>query len=94
MNILEKKRATLIKIMVRYGYPQEYGIELANTLKTEKAMTRMISYLLHGKPKRIEDIADEMVAILEEHHRWMEKKKAEYANQKYNELLAKGIEDE
>ena len=41
-----------------------------------------------------EEIADEMVAIEEERQRWIQKKTAEYANQKYNELLAKGIDEE
>jgi hypothetical protein len=93
MTEQERKKAQLIQIVVRYGYPREFGEAIASQLRTEKAMNRMISYLLQGKPGSPEEIADEMVAIEEERQRWMQKKTAEYANQKYNELLARGIDD-
>ena len=93
MNELERKIEQMIQILARYGYPREFGEAIAKQLRTEKAINRMISYLLQGKPSSPEEIADEMVAIEEERQRWMQKKTAEYANQKYNELLARGIDD-
>ena len=94
MNELERKIEQMIQILCCYGYPRKFGEAIAKQLRTEKAMNCMISYLLQGKPSSAEEIADEMIAIEEVRQRWIQKKTAEYANQKYNELLAKGIDEE
>ena len=54
----------------------------------------MIGYLKSAKPSSPEEIADEMLAIMEERERWIQKKEAEYYNQKYNELLYYDFEEE
>lgn len=94
MSELQTKADRLISIIERYGYPKEFGIILVNELKTEKQIDRMIGYLLQAKPSSLEEIADELVAIKEEFHSYQQKKIAEYNNQKYNELLWKGLDDE
>ena len=78
------------------GYPKEFGIAIANNLRTEKTMSRMIGYLRNAKPRSAEEIADEMLAIMEDRERWTKKKEAEYYNAKYNEMLYFGLgtEDE
>ena len=77
-------------------YPMEFGIAIANNLRTEKTMSRMIGYLRNAKPRSAEEIADEMLAIMEDRERWTKKKEAEYYNAKYNEMLYFGLgtEDE
>ena len=40
---------------------------------------------------RAEEIADEMLAIMEDRNRWIQKKEAEYYNAKYNEMLYNGL---
>ena len=59
-------------------------------------MSRMIGYLRNAKPQSAEEIADEMLAIMEDRERWTKKKEAEYYNAKYNEMLYFGLgtEDE
>ena len=57
-------------------------------------MSRMIGYLHHARPKSAEDIADEMLAIMEDRERWVQKKTSEYYNTKYNELLWYGLGEE
>ena len=37
---------------------------------------------------------DEMLAIMSDRDSWVRKKKAEYYNSKYNELLLHGLEDD
>lgn len=88
MNEIELKRKQLISLIVRYGYPVEFGCVLADELRTEKQMKRMIGYLLNGKPNHIEEIADELLAIKADFASYQQKKITEYNNQKYNELLA------
>lgn len=94
MNKNEEKKKQLVEILMRYGYPVAFGQTIGEQLGTEKSINRMIAYLLQGKPSSPEEIADEMIAIIEERQRWIQKKQAEYANQKYNELLALGLEKE
>ena len=86
----------LVNIVVRMGYPKEFGIAIANNLRTEKTMSRMIGYLRNAKPRSAAEIADEMLAIMEDRERWTKKKEAEYYNAKYNEMLYFGLgtEDE
>lgn len=93
MQETDKKKQQLISLLQRYGYPVSFGQVIANELRTEKAIGRMISYLLQGRPSSAEEIADEMLAIEDDRQRWIQKKTAEYANQKYNELLACGLDD-
>ena len=57
-------------------------------------MERMVSYLNYEKPSRIEDIADEMLAIKSDIDRWREKKESENANAAYNEILNRGMDPE
>ena len=81
----------LVRIIVRMGYPKEFGIVIADNLRTEKTMSRMIGYLKQANPGSADEIADEMLAIMEDRERWIQKKTAEYYNSKYNELLWYGI---
>ncbi len=91
---MEETREKLIAIAQKRGLPEEFAGQIADLLHTEKTMNMMISYLVQAKRVSMEDCADEAVAILEVRNQWVEKKKAEYYNSRYNELLAKGINDE
>ena len=81
----------LIQTITSMGYPESFGIAIADNLRTEKTMSRMIGYLRHAKPRSAEEIADEMLAIIDDRERWIQKKEAEYYNRKYNELLYFGL---
>lgn len=81
----------LVGTIVKMGYPEEFGIMVARNLGGEKTMRRMIGYLRHAKPRSAEEIADEMLSIMDDRARWIQKKSAEYYNSKYNELLYYGL---
>lgn len=81
----------LIETLVRMGYPEEFGKAIAKNLGSEKLMRRMAAYLRIAKPRSAEEIADEMLAIMEDRERWIKKKTTEYYNGKYNEMLNYGI---
>ena len=74
----------LYNIMLRLGYPEEFA-DIA---------TRMMGYLYRYSNPRLEDVADEMLAILDDRNRIMEKKELEEINKKWNEFLHTGIPDE
>ena len=94
MDERAKTAAQLIYILKVMGYPEDFGKAIASQLRTEKAMRRMIGYLRQAKPKHPEEIVDEMLAIMEEREAWIRKKSAEYYNQKYNETLLRGFDEE
>ncbi|MBR2834811.1 MAG: hypothetical protein IKE43_03740 [Coriobacteriales bacterium] len=76
----EEAYHTLIQEITNLGFPQEFGMVIACELKSQKAMLRMASYLRQAKPQIPEDIADEMLAIIEERNTWIEHKISEHAN--------------
>jgi len=84
----------LVQAVVSLGFPAEFGVLIGEELGTEKTLRRMLGYLRQAKPARMEDVADEMIAILEERQRWIDKKIYEHNNIKMNELMLKGIDEE
>ncbi|MGM9942411.1 MAG: hypothetical protein ACI32N_10560 [Bulleidia sp.] len=84
-------RSTLIGLIRQSGYPEVFGELIADELKTEKQMNRMIGYLLNAKPSSMEEIADEMLAIREEFAGYQRKHIAESANRSRNRLLNRGL---
>ncbi len=96
MNQRQRIHQELVETIVRMGYPEEFGKAIADSLGTEMTMSQMIRYLGHAKPRSAEEIADEMLAIVDDRDRWMKKKANDYYNRKYNELLyyGLGVEDE
>ena len=45
MNEREKIYMELVETIVRMGYPESFGRSIADHLRTEKTMSRMIGYL-------------------------------------------------
>lgn len=77
----------LLQAAERCGLPAEVGRLLAQNLKSEKAMRRMTSYLVNAHPRTMEDVADEMIAIMEDRAHWIQKKQAEESNGVYSTWL-------
>ena len=77
----------LLSALNSLGYKEEFGYAIAKNLGTPKTMRRMSEYLLNVKPKSEELVIDEMLAIMEDRKRWIDKKESEEANAAYNEWL-------
>ncbi|WP_026511144.1 MULTISPECIES: hypothetical protein [unclassified Butyrivibrio] len=86
-----KKRDELVSAVNRLGFPEELGVQMAKQLGSPKAMDRMLAYLYNVKPKTVELVVDEMLAICSDIDAWHNKKAAEEANAKYNEMLYYGL---
>lgn len=69
------------------GYPEEFGKVIAGQLHSERAIRRMIAYLEKAHPKCAEEIADEMLAIMEDRNTWAKKKEAQESNRRYSVWL-------
>lgn len=82
----------LISALTSLGYSSEFGELIARQLGSPKAIDRMAAYLSYAKPKTMEEVADEMLAIQSEIETWRGKKASEAANARYNEILYYGLE--
>ena len=69
------------------GFPRELGEVLARNLGSPRAMERMKAYLNYVKPKKIELVVDEMLAICSEINAWKEKKESKAAQEAYTDFL-------
>ena len=70
----------LIREIIALGFPEELGDAFAKNLGSPQAMYRMTVYLQNVKPKKVEMVVDEMLAICSDIGRWKEKKASEAAN--------------
>lgn len=73
--------------MMKRGYPEVFCDEVTKNLNTDWTAQRMIGYLSHYQKLRLEDIADEVLAILNDRNRIMDKKTTEEANIRWNEIM-------
>ena len=83
-------RDRLAKAVVSLGYPGEFADLLAKQLGSPKAIDRLTSYLYQAKPRSMEMIIDEMLAIRAEIDAWREKKESEAAQAGYSAWLRSG----
>ena len=88
-----RSRDNLISSLTSLGFPEELGHQIAKNLGGPKAIDRMTAYLTYVKPKKVELVVDEMLAIRSEIDAWREKKASEEANMAYNEMLRHGFEE-
>ena len=90
----EMAKNNLVMNVVNLGFPEELGEEIARQLGSPKAMERMRAYLYNVKPKSVELVIDEMLAIMSDIERWKDKKLSEEANAAYNDVLNYGFGEE
>ena len=84
----------LLRELKGLGFPEELGDAIAKQLGSPKAIRRMTTYLYNVRPKSVELVVDEMLAIRSEIDAWKEKKASEKANAKYNYILNYGLTDD
>ena len=86
MDERERIYRQLVETIVKMGYPEGFGIAIAENLRTEKTMSRMLGYLRAAKPKTTEEIADEMLAIMDLRDHIKNKHISEHAQASINKL--------
>lgn len=90
----EAARTDLIAAIEELGYPGEFGEVIASQLGGEWSMRRMTSYLRGADPHSPEEIADEMLAILQMRERYVEQKISEHANASITAFYNRERDDE
>ena len=89
-----RKSMELYHLMIQRGYPEVFCDEVTKNLNTDFTATRMLGYLSHYRKLPMEEIADEMLAILSDRNRIMQKKNLENVNASWNEFLMNGFDDD
>lgn len=70
-----EKTEELYKVLLSRGYPKEFCAEIAyKHMNTDYTATRMLGYLYRVSNPRIEDLVDEMLAILSDREAIIKKK--------------------
>ena len=82
----------MIKEITGLGYPEGFGRDIAKILGSPKAIDRMWAWLRGFRPESADMIADEVLAIRSEIDAWRQKKSAQEANMRYNEIVNYGID--
>ena len=82
----------LYKILLSKGYPKELCAEIAyKNMNTDYTATRMLGYLYRISHPRIEDLIDEMLAILSDRNAIIQKKEVEQAQSVINDVYQNGL---
>ena len=82
---MSEKSKLLYELMLRKGYPEEFSRRICAEMNTDFTAERMISYI-GGEKHRLEDVADEMVAIKDLRDRLINKHISEHAQVSINKL--------
>ena len=81
----------LYRLLLEKGYPKEFCAEIAyKNMNTDYTATRMLGYLYRVSDPRIEDLVDEMLAILSDREQIVRKKELERAQAAINEMYRNG----
>lgn len=94
MKPKSEKSLELYHILLERGYPEALCDQITKNLNTDFTANRMIGYLSHYKKLPVEEIVDEMLAILSDRNRIMQKKEMERVNESWNEFLRSGFGEE
>ena len=82
----------LYKVLLDRGYPKEFCAEIAyKNMNTDYTATRMLGYLYRVSNPRIEDLVDEMLAILSDRDAIIQKKELEHAQTVINGIYRNGL---
>ena len=82
----------LYKLLISKGYPKELCREIAyQHMNTDYTATRMLGYLYRVSNPRVEDLVDEMLAILSDRAQIIEKKESEQAQAVMNDVYRNGL---
>ena len=82
----------LYKMLLSRGYPESFCDLVTKNLNTDFTASRMIGYLCHYSDLPPEEIADEMMAILSDRNRIMQKKELESNNVEWNRILKESLD--
>lgn len=88
----ESRTDELYHALKENGYPDDLCREIAyKHMNTDYTATRMLGYLYRVSNPRVEDVVDEMLAILSDRSAIMRKKELEHAQAMINSVYREGL---
>ena len=88
-----KQSHELYRVLLDRGYPKEFCAEIAyKHMNTEYTAARMLGYLYRVSDPRLEDLVDEMLAILSDRDAIIRKKEMEHAQAVINDIYRNGLQ--
>ena len=82
----------LYRLLLSKGYPETLCRQIAyEHMNTDYTATRMLGYLYRMSHPRVEDVVDEMLAILSDREQIIRKKEMEHAQAVINDLYMNGL---
>ena len=84
----------LYEEMRHRGYSEEFANAVTENLNTDFTAKRMLGYLSYYRYPPMEEVADEMITILMDRKRIMEKMENERVNAAWNQIMMEGFGDE
>lgn len=91
--MVSKQTEELYRVLLDRGYPKEFCAEIAyKHMNTEYTATRMLGYLYRVSDPRLEDLVDEMLAILSDRDAIIRKKEMEHAQAVINDIYRNGLQ--
>ena len=92
MRMVSEKTEDLYRLLLGRGYPKEFCAEIAyKNMNTDYTADRMLRYLYREANPRLEDLVDEMLAILSDRDQLVRKKELEHAQAVINEIYRNGL---
>lgn len=82
----------LYEILIEKGYSEQFSDLITKNLNTDFTAGRMIGYLSHYTSLPEAEIVDEMLSILSDRNRIMQKKDMEETNARWNRIMEEGFD--
>lgn len=82
----------LYEILIDKGYSEQFSDLITKNLNTDFTAGRMIGYLSHYTSLPEAEIVDEMLSILSDRNRIMQKKDMEETNARWNRIMEEGFD--
>lgn len=87
-----EKTEELYRLLLDKGYQKELCREIAyKNMNTDYTATRMLGYLYRVTDPKVEDLIDEMLAILSDREQIIQKKEMERAQAVINDIYENGL---
>ncbi len=87
------KSLELLELLRKKGYPEDFCNAITYELNTDFTAKRMIGYLKHYQKLPMEEVVDEMLAILSDRESYIQKKQMIDTQIKWNDYLINGFEN-
>lgn len=92
-GMASEKSIAVYDALLKKGYPDEFCKEVAyKYMNTEFTAKRMLGYLYRMPHPSIEEVVDEMFAIISDRDRIVQKHEMEHAQAKVNQIYRNGFE--